>query len=130
MTSLVRASRLVGTLEGSLAAAALGAMALLPALEIALRATLHVGVPGSILVVQHLTLVVTFLGAALAARGSRLLALSTTFDMHVDFFMSISMNTGASAGRGAGTLCWGRRGYAVPTAVAHTAVSLRPGRAV
>ena len=59
------------------AAAALATMAALPVLEILLRRTLKVGVPGSILIVQHLTLVVTFLGAALAARSDTLLALST-----------------------------------------------------
>ncbi len=36
------------------------------------------GIPGSIPLVQHLTLALTFLGAALAAREERLLALSTT----------------------------------------------------
>lgn len=64
-------------LERLAAAVALGAMAVLPIAEIVLRRLLRTGVPGSILIVQHLTLVVTFLGAALAARSDTLLALST-----------------------------------------------------
>ena len=52
-------------------------MAVLPIAEIALRGTLESGIPGSSAFVQHLTLVVTFLGAALAAREGKLLALAT-----------------------------------------------------
>ena len=64
-------------LETALSVGALAAMAVLPILEIVLRRTLRVGVPGSILIVQHLTLAIAFLGAALAAREGKLLALST-----------------------------------------------------
>ena len=63
--------------EDSVSVAVLSAMALLPLIEIVSRRTLNVGVPGSILIVQHLTLCVAFLGAALAARSNQLLALST-----------------------------------------------------
>ena len=72
-----RAGRAATRVEDGLTVAALGAMALLPILEIALRRLFRFGVPGSILIVQHLTLVVTFLGAAIAARSGRLLALAT-----------------------------------------------------
>jgi C4-dicarboxylate transporter DctM subunit len=51
-------------------------MALLPIAEIALRGA-RTGIPGSSAFVQHLTLVVTFFGAALAAREGKLLALAT-----------------------------------------------------
>ncbi len=52
-------------------------MALLPLVEIVSRALFKIGVPGSGPFVQHLVLVVGFLGAALAAREGRLLALAT-----------------------------------------------------
>lgn len=77
MTTLVRALSVTGAVERGVTATVLGAMALLPIVEIVLRATLHLGVPGSVLIVQHLTFVTTFLGASLAARDGRLLALST-----------------------------------------------------
>ncbi|TMQ52097.1 MAG: TRAP transporter large permease subunit [Candidatus Eisenbacteria bacterium] len=53
-------------------------MAVLPIAEILARGLLHFGIPGSGPFVQHLTLWVAFLGAALAAREGRLLALATT----------------------------------------------------
>ncbi len=52
-------------------------MALLPLAEIAVRRLFGVGVPGSQPFVQHLTLWLGFLGAALAARDGKLLALAT-----------------------------------------------------
>ncbi len=55
----------------------LALMAALPLIEIAGRRLAGGGIPGSIPVVQHLTLWITFLGAALAASSDRLLALST-----------------------------------------------------
>jgi tripartite ATP-independent transporter DctM subunit len=63
--------------ENGLSLAALAAMVLLALGEVAGRALFQVGVPGSIVLVQHLTLWVALLGAALAARSDRLLALST-----------------------------------------------------
>lgn len=62
--------------ENTFAAGALGLMAALPVLEIVLRALFHVGVPGSVPLVQNLVLAVSMLGGALAARENRLLALS------------------------------------------------------
>jgi len=52
-------------------------MVLLPLVEIASRGLFKIGLPGSGPFVQHLVLVVGFLGAALAAREGRLLALAT-----------------------------------------------------
>jgi len=52
-------------------------MVLLPLAEIPVRALFKIGIPGSGPFVQHLTLWVGFLGAALAARDGRLLALAT-----------------------------------------------------
>ena len=67
--------------ENSFVVLALALMALLPCVEIALRKLFNSGVPGSVPVVQHLVLVVSLLGGAIAARDNRLLALSslTTF---------------------------------------------------
>ncbi len=62
--------------EKALAIAALSAMAVLPAVEMASRQFGWPGIPGSSVFVQHLTLWVAFLGAALAAGSGRLLALS------------------------------------------------------
>src|SRR3954463_15048352 len=58
----------------------LSAMVLLPVAEIVLRRTLHTGVEGASLIVQHLALVVGMLGGAIAAREGRMLALSTLAD--------------------------------------------------
>ena len=57
---------------------ALAAMVLLPLAEIVVRPVITGGIPGSIPFVQHLTLCVGFLGAALAAREGKLIALATT----------------------------------------------------
>lgn len=73
--SLVAALR--GT-EASLSIAALALMTALPLAEMVSRKLVGIGIAGSIPVVQHLTLWVTLLGAALAASSGRLLALSTT----------------------------------------------------
>ena len=56
---------------------ALAAMVLLPLAEIVVRPMVSGGIPGSISFVQHLTLWVGFLGAALAAREGKLIALAT-----------------------------------------------------
>jgi C4-dicarboxylate transporter DctM subunit len=63
--------------EELVASLALAAMVILPLAEIAVRPFLVGGVPGSISFVQHLTLWVGFLGAALAAREGKLIALAT-----------------------------------------------------
>ena len=67
----------IHSVENLIAGAALALMVLLPLTEIALRPLLAGGVPGSIPFVQHLTLWVGFLGAALAAREGKLIALAT-----------------------------------------------------
>src|SRR3954453_7156185 len=52
-------------------------MMLLPLIEIVVRRLFGVGVPGSGPFVQHLTLWIGFLGAAIAAREGKLLSLAT-----------------------------------------------------
>ena len=64
--------------ETWLAMAVLVAMSLLPLWDIVSRKLGMLRVPGSSSLVQHLTLWITFVGAALAARSGRLLTLSTT----------------------------------------------------
>jgi tripartite ATP-independent transporter DctM subunit len=61
--------------ENLLLSVALFALVLLPLTEAVLRKLVHAGIPGSPAFVQHLTLVVTMLGAAVAARDGRLLTL-------------------------------------------------------
>lgn len=63
--------------ENGVLIGALAALALLPIAEAALRSAFHVGVPGAASLAQHCALVAGMLGAAVAAREQRLLALST-----------------------------------------------------
>ncbi|MDP7294784.1 MAG: TRAP transporter large permease subunit, partial [Vicinamibacterales bacterium] len=63
--------------ENALVVTVLAVMAILPLIEIVGRVTVGRGISGSIVVVQNLTLWITVLGAVLAARSERLLALST-----------------------------------------------------
>jgi tripartite ATP-independent transporter DctM subunit len=70
-------TRALTTIEDAASALALVAMVVLPLLEIVVRRLFGVGVPGSGPFVQHLTLWVGFLGAAIAAREGKLLALAT-----------------------------------------------------
>jgi tripartite ATP-independent transporter DctM subunit len=69
--------RLLRAGENGLLSFALAAMALVPLLEMVLRATLNRGIPGAASLTQHLTLVVGMVGAAIAAREGRLLAVSS-----------------------------------------------------
>ncbi len=66
------------TIEDSGVLAALLLIATLPIVEIVLRKFFRTGISGAPAIVQHLTLVVSMLGASLAARESRLLSLATT----------------------------------------------------
>jgi C4-dicarboxylate transporter DctM subunit len=63
--------------EDTLASLALLVMVILPLLEIIYRRAFGRGIPASGPIVQHLTLWVGFLGAAIAARDGKLLALAT-----------------------------------------------------
>lgn len=70
-------TRFVTRVEDAIAAAALAVMTVIPLLEIVLRRTTGVGIPGAGPIVQHLVLWVGFLGAAIAAREGKLLSLAT-----------------------------------------------------
>ncbi len=94
-------------LEDSLAALILLAMAVLPVIEIGLRAAFNTGVPGSSTYVQNLTLWVGFIGAVLASRdGSHLKFLPGTELLPRDLrrvgavFVAV-VSTAVAAG-----LCW------------------------
>ncbi|MDO8769979.1 MAG: TRAP transporter large permease subunit [Burkholderiaceae bacterium] len=63
--------------ENIVLAIVLAAMALLPLVEILLRALFQTGVSGAAAFTQHLALITGMLGAAVAAREGRLLSLST-----------------------------------------------------
>jgi len=69
--------RIAALVEDALATLSLVAMMLLPLIEILVRRVFGRGVPGSGPIVQHLTLWVGFLGAAIAAREGKLLALAS-----------------------------------------------------
>jgi tripartite ATP-independent transporter DctM subunit len=69
--------RFLAGAEENVAAWALVVMMLLPLAEILVRRAFITGIPGAAPIVQHLTLWVGFLGAALAARDDRLLAVAT-----------------------------------------------------
>ena len=69
--------RVLVRLEDAIGSLALLVMVVLPLAEIVSRRAFSRGIPGSGPIVQHLTLWVGFLGAALAARDGKLLALAT-----------------------------------------------------
>jgi tripartite ATP-independent transporter DctM subunit len=62
--------------ENLVLAAAMAVMALIPVLEIVLRATLGFGIAGAASFTQHFVLIVGMLGAAIAAREGRLISLA------------------------------------------------------
>jgi tripartite ATP-independent transporter DctM subunit len=74
---VTRAVAVLKTFEDAISAVALAAMVVLPLLEIVLRRAFGIGIPASGPIVQHLVLWVGFLGAAIAAREGKLLALSS-----------------------------------------------------
>jgi C4-dicarboxylate transporter DctM subunit len=75
MLSTLR-QRLAGA-EDALVILALAMMSSLPLVQLVGREFLGGGLPGAISIVQHLTMWISFLGAALAARSDRMLALAT-----------------------------------------------------
>ena len=92
--------------EKTLAVAAMSIMALLPVAELLSRHAGFSGVPGSTVFVQHLTLWVAFLGAALAAASDRLLSLSANTFLPEKWAAPVRVaGSGLSAAIAAG-LCW------------------------
>jgi tripartite ATP-independent transporter DctM subunit len=72
-----RRPTILARLEDAIGSLALLVMVVLPLAEIVSRRVFARGIPGSGPIVQHLTLWVGFLGAAIAARDGKLLALAT-----------------------------------------------------
>ncbi|MGE3955418.1 MAG: TRAP transporter large permease subunit [Vicinamibacterales bacterium] len=70
-------TRRLAQIEDACSAVALTAMAVIPLLEIVLRRAFGIGIPAAGPIVQHLVLWVGFLGAAIAARDGKLLALAS-----------------------------------------------------
>ena len=89
--------RIISQIEDALSITVLAVMSLLPLMEIGARELIGRGIPGSIPLVQHLTLWIAFLGAALAARSERLLALSTASFLPVQWRRSVRILTGGLA---------------------------------
>ncbi len=92
--------------EHTIAALALLAIVFLPILEVVGRALLGTGVPGSIDYVRHLTLWVSFLGAALASRDARHLALGFTAFMPERSHERANLLAGSSATAASLWLAW------------------------
>ena len=90
--------------EEWLAAGALAVMVLLPLAEIVVRPFLAGGIPGSIPFVEHLTLVVGFLGAAIAARRNRLIALATATFIPEGVVRQVAQGFAAAVGAGVAAL--------------------------
>ena len=90
--------------EEWLAGFALAAMVLLPLAEIVVRPFLPGGIPGSIPFVEHLTLVVGFLGAAIAARRNRLIALATATFLPEGIVRRVAQGFAAAVGAGVAAL--------------------------
>ena len=88
-------AKALGRFENVVILVVLALMSALPLLEIAARKTRGGGIPGSVPIVQHLTLLIAFLGAALAARSDRLLAFSTA-DLLPERFREL-LRVGSSA---------------------------------
>ena len=77
-TPLPSGRRMLRFAEDSVLLLALLALVGLPLAEIVLRRFFATGISGSAALVQHLTLIISMLGAAVAARDSRLLSLATS----------------------------------------------------
>jgi C4-dicarboxylate transporter DctM subunit len=83
---MIRATavRSIRTAENAAVTILIAAMVTIPLSEILLRRTLHTGVNGASLIVQHLALLVGMLGGMIAAREGRLLALSSVADTSLE----------------------------------------------
>ncbi|MEE9230555.1 MAG: TRAP transporter large permease subunit [Acidobacteriota bacterium] len=93
--------------ENSLSIAVLAAMCLLPVLEVGSRLFRGRSIAGTIPLVEHLTLWIAFLGAALAARSGRHLALSTTSFLPERHRPAVRIGTNGLAAGLAAWLLWG-----------------------
>jgi len=92
--------------ERAIGITALSLLALLPALEMALRHAGIPGLPGASALTQHLTLWVAFVGAALAAGTGRLLSLSANTFLREDTAAKVRVFTSALTAAVSLCLAW------------------------
>lgn len=90
--------------ENTLAALAATGIIVLPLAEIALREALGQGIPGSGRITQHLTLWVGMLGAAIAARDGKLIALATGTFLPEGFWRQTAQILAAAVGAAIATV--------------------------
>jgi tripartite ATP-independent transporter DctM subunit len=104
----LRRATVLARIEDAIASLALLVMVVLPLAEIVARRALGRGIPGSGPIVQHLTLWVGFLGAAIAARDGKLLALATGTFIPAGVWRRAADLLAAAFGAGSATvLGWG-----------------------
>lgn len=116
-------SRIAARLEDAVCALALIVMALLPLVETGLRRAFGVGLPGSGPIVQHLVLWVGFLGAAVAAREGKLLALASAVLVREGSWRRAGDAFAAAVGAGVSTLlAWGALELVTSERAAGTAI--------
>jgi tripartite ATP-independent transporter DctM subunit len=96
----------LSALELLVPAVAITLMSLLPITEMVSRQWKLPGIPGSTVVVQHLTLWIAFIGAALAARSGRLLALSANTFLPKRWGGSVRISVSAIGAAIAMCLAW------------------------
>ena len=105
-TACTRSIRRRFGVEKVLAVAALSLMTLLPITELATRQFRTPGIPGSTVFVQHLTLWIAFVGAALAAKSDRLLAASANTFLAERWLPAVRVFTCAVGGAITVSLAW------------------------
>lgn len=92
-----RGWRLAAGIENTALAAVFALTVALPLAEAVLRATLETGIQGVATLVQHLTLALGMMGAAVAAREQRLLSLATTTMLPARFIGAARFASGTLA---------------------------------
>ena len=102
----MKLARAFAVSEKAVAVAAMSLMALLPVAELVARYTGLSGVPGSTVFVQHLTLWVAFLGAALAASSNRLLSISANTFLPEKWAVPVKVLGSGLTAAIAAALCW------------------------
>ena len=102
----MKLARAFAVSEKAVAVAAMSLMALLPVAELVARYTGLSGVPGSTVFVQHLTLWVAFLGAALAAASNRLLSISANTFLPEKWAVPVKVLGSGLTAAIAAALCW------------------------
>jgi tripartite ATP-independent transporter DctM subunit len=102
----VRLARAFAASEKAVAVAAMALMALLPVSALLARDAGFRGVPGSAVFVQHLTLWVAFLGAALAAASGRLLSISANTFLPQKWAAPVRVLGSGLTAAIAASLCW------------------------